>query len=218
MISGGQKPSIHRGCPLLIATSGIIASGKSTVARIVSAELRAVLHIADGIRDEILYSAKPSIEEAWTRSSAEGFTDEVYNEMFRRTRRSLREGRAVVVDGCFGTRALRDALREIANEYRAEFLFIECRCDREVIERRLAERSQSAGMDPSGWLHLLDRFEENWQPVEELDAEQHLLIDTGRPFEETWMVLTRRLEKIVKTFSPDVADIAMRSPEMRRGV
>ncbi len=218
MSSGNPLEVNHRRRPMLLAIGGIIASGKSTIARLASAELRAALHVADVIRDEILYRAEVSIDEAWQRTSADGFTDEVYSEMLRRARQGLAEGLAVVVDGCFGTRNLRNDVRALASEERAEFLFIECRCDRKVIERRLAERSLSTGTDPSGWLHLLDRFEEGWQPVDELSAHEHLVIDTARPFDETWSTLMARLEDFAGVVRPVAIDAPTLSPEMRRGV
>ena len=153
----------------LVVVAGLMASGKSTVARRIAAELDAELLVADEIRREDHEHGDPAAY--WP-----GFGAKVYGQMFARARELLGEGRAVVLDATFRTRALRAQAAALAKELGVPFQLVECRCDESLCRQRLAERP-----NPEGWLALFDLFLEHWEPVSELAPEQHARADTSKP-------------------------------------
>ena len=168
---------------MLIAVGGLVASGKSSVARATARALDAQHFEADAVRDEILHieSGQAAHEAAWPDNLAPGVSDRIYREMLDRARRSLLAGGSSVVDGCFARRSQRDAARAIAHGCDSRFLFVECCTSRAVLERRLRARSLEVGVRQTAWLALLDRIESRWEPVTELAADEYLPVDSARP-------------------------------------
>lgn len=167
----------------LIAVGGLVASGKSSVARETARVLGAVHVEADRVRDEILHieSGQTAHEAAWSTNLAPGVTDRIYREMLDRARQALSAGNFVVVDGCFALRSQRAGARTLARECDAHFLFVECRTSRPVLEQRLRARSLAAGVCDSAWFALLDRVESRWQSITELSEDEYLRVDSNLP-------------------------------------
>lgn len=157
--------------PFLIAVGGLLASGKSTVSRAVAAELDA-LHIeADELR--------ATFDRAGRRDAlAPGFSETVYDEMFARADAALAAGRAVVLDGTFRSRERRARARELARRHGAIFRFVECRVPEERVRERLTRRD-----DAKGWLAMLDHFLPLWEPADEIDEGERVVLDTSGPLE-----------------------------------
>ncbi|MFT4572774.1 MAG: aminoglycoside phosphotransferase family enzyme, partial [Myxococcota bacterium] len=108
--------------PMVVALSGLVATGKSSVARAVAHQIAAPLVSSDATRDFMLRdggdpAANACHEMDWEKSFHPGFRDEVYNEVFRRAEMVLASGRPIVIDGCFGTRSLRTRARQLAQRF-----------------------------------------------------------------------------------------------------
>ncbi|MEB2345387.1 MAG: ATP-binding protein [Deltaproteobacteria bacterium] len=154
--------------PFVVAVAGGIASGKSTLAARISASCGAPVASADAARAGGLAGLEPEAQQA------------AYAEMRQRAAEVLASGRPVVVDACFARRVQRDALRSLAGERGAKFLFVECRADAALTRRRLEERARGQGRPARDWLALRERLLASWEPLRELPREQHLVVDTSR--------------------------------------
>jgi predicted kinase len=184
-----NAPPERRREPLLVvATGGWVGTGKSTVSRAAARILGAPRLEVDRVSASLIHD--PPVEpirsgghwehEAdWERHFAPGFTDAVYAELFRQAHLVTESGRSVVLDGCFARQPLRDAARRMAEEGGARFVFLECRLDRGLHRRRIAERERNRGSDPGTWTALTSRSEQLWEPTTELDARDHRAIDTS---------------------------------------
>ena len=129
-----------------VAVGGLVASGKSTVARAIARRLDAERIEADDIRHELLERPAEILHEArWVRDLRTGFSDEVYRELLRRGGEVIDAGRSVVIDGCFPSAAWRESARRIALDSGARFLFVECRVPEAVSLERLSARDRAAG-------------------------------------------------------------------------
>jgi predicted kinase/ribosome-associated translation inhibitor RaiA len=173
--------------PTLVAVGGLVASGKSSIAR-EAARLLGAEHVeADQVRDEILHieSGQTAHEAAWLDNLAPGVTARVYSEMLDRAREGLLSGNSVIIDGCFALRSQRAGARSLAHECNTDFLFVECRTSRSELEQRLSARSLAAGIPDSAWLTLLNRVERRWEPVTEFSADENMWIDSARPLAST---------------------------------
>ncbi len=181
--------------PIVVVMSGLVASGKSTVARAIAFDVSAPIILSDHVRHKLL-GTSPDEElsvESWERAFAPSFPEEVYNEVFRHVGNVLGSGRPVVVDGCFGNRMHRTKIQDIARRHGVPFLFVECQCASEVAHERLSGRAATAAVSEEEWMAIYDGFRERWEPVDELPPEEHIAIDTGRPLEENVDILRRRL-------------------------
>jgi predicted kinase len=155
--------------PLLVAVAGMIASGKSTLARAVGSALRAPVVSGDRSRD---WLAEREPERALSTSA-------VYEVIARRAEAVLASGRPVMVDACLPTAAARAQLREVARRAGADFLVVECRVARSVLRRRLLERGRLGVPAAEDWMALLERSLGEWEPMTELPRTEHVAIHCG---------------------------------------
>lgn len=180
--------------PAVIVVAGVIASGKSTVADQLSFELSAPVVDADRTRKQLLglRVTAPVHEGAWQGAYDPGFTEEVYGEAFRRAGVVLASGRSVIVEASFRSRALRARARELAARHGVPFRLVECRAAPEVCRARLRERAKHASVS-DGRLAIFDDFLARFEPIDELPADEHLVLDTSRPMVDNLIVLREQL-------------------------
>jgi predicted kinase len=119
-------------------------------------------------------------------------TEKVYRELVRRGERVLRSRRPVVLDASFRSRAFRERAKELARSRGVPFVFVECRAPEDALRARLREREREQGVS-DGRLEIFDEFVARWEPVEELESGEHLVLDTSQPIEETERLLRDRL-------------------------
>jgi predicted kinase len=169
--------------PLAVAVTGRIASGKSTIARLVAERLGATLLVADRIREEAVadLARDGSPGDARLRALEHSVDDAVYAELLRRAEGELAAGRSVVLDAAFPERALRSAARGLAARQGACFRLVECRAGAASVRERLAARAAEAGVALGRWLALRDALDARFEPPEELPAAECLRLDTSRP-------------------------------------
>jgi hypothetical protein len=176
--------------PAVVAVGGLIASGKSTIAELLGNEMSAPVVDADRTRKSMVGvdAHHPLHEAAWSGSYDPSFTDRVYAEVMRRAGVVLASGRPVVLDASFRSAAFRRAARELAVAHGVPFRFVECRTEPDVCRRRLAERELTRGVS-DGRVAIFDAFRAGFEPVTELSAVEHLVLDTTRPVEENLTLL-----------------------------
>jgi predicted kinase len=141
--------------PLLVLTSGVSGSGKSTVAQCLAQHLGAVRVRSDVERKRLFALAattRPAPAELATLYGAEA-TQRTYARLGELARELLQAGVSVVVDAVALRRSERDALRSLAAECGARFSLVECRAPEAVlrarIERRLREANDASDADAS---------------------------------------------------------------------
>jgi len=168
--------------PAVYAVGGIIASGKSTVAQQLSARLDAPVVDADRTRKQLagVTPETPLRDAAFGGRYSEDATARVYAEVMRRASYVLESGRPVVLDASFRSRALRALARDLAARHGVAFRFVECRAPREVCLERLALRARGPSVS-DGRTEILDSFMARYEPVDELSADELLVLDTTRP-------------------------------------
>ncbi len=173
-----ERPGIV--APRLIAVGGHIAAGKSTVAEALSAQLAAPVVDTDRTRKQMLGVAPTEKVHVAPFSGAYDPTisERVYDEVLRRAEMVLASGRTVILDASFRTAASRRAAVELARSARVPFTFFECRVPDEVGRRRLRRRELEAGVS-DGRLEIFDAVAARWEPVDELPAEQHVVVRTA---------------------------------------
>jgi uncharacterized protein len=181
--------------PAVIAVGGVIASGKSTVAERVGLALSAPVVEADRTRKDVLglQATRRVDDAAWQGAYDPKFTNRVYAEVLRRADVVLSSGRPVVIDASFRSRAMRRAAMDAARRHGVPFRFIECRADADVCRARLVERARERSIS-DGRLEIFDEFCARFEPVNELAADDHIVLDTTRPFDQSLSALEARVD------------------------
>lgn len=178
--------------PLLVAISGGIGTGKTTLARVLAPRLDAKLISSDVVRKK-LAGLRPDTPQpaAW----GEGiYTAEhhrrTYDELHQRAAERLLAGERVILDASYREAAWRREARDTAQRAGAPFLLLETACPESIVRERLAGR----GAGPSdGRLELLEAQRRGSEPVgEEVAPGEHAVIDTGASLAAAVAVSLRR--------------------------
>lgn len=187
------RPSIC--APRVVAVGGVIASGKSTIADRIGAELSAPVVEADRTRKDMLcVPVTHSLKDgAWSGAYDPAFTDKVYAELLRRAEAVLASGRPVVLDASFRSRQMRAQARELATRHGVSFRLVECRAPVEACRQRLVERATAASVS-DGRLEIFDAFCAKFEPMDELRGAEHLVLDTSEPVQQSVALLRERLD------------------------
>jgi uncharacterized protein len=182
--------------PALIVVFGLIGTGKSTLARMLSLELSCVIISSDEVRKEII-GVGP------TERRYEGFdkgiyskniTDITYREVLNRGRRAIELGKVAILDASFSKRRFREVVFQEAEALGVPFYFIEIKASEEAIRRRLIERESKGESISDGRLEIFERFKESFEEANELPRDKHLVVNTDGTLEET---LTQTLKGII---------------------
>jgi uncharacterized protein len=183
---------------VVVAFGGLVASGKSTVARALAERIGAPRIVGDHVR-AFRMGATPSHEPTAAERLASlepGFEERLRRTLLAHAACVLDGGRAVVLDAGFARAHQRGAARELAARYGAAFRFVECRVDEATARRRLAARDASPG-DHGGWEPIYDAFRARWEaPGAELASEEHIAVDTTRLLAETLEIVAARLPPV----------------------
>ncbi|NNF26357.1 MAG: AAA family ATPase [Gemmatimonadetes bacterium] len=180
--------------PQLIVMTGLMGTGKSTVARLVGDAWAAVVLRSDKIRKEL--SGIPTHEHQYTGWQqgiySEERTEETYEEMHRRASEALASGAVVVLDGSYSRNRWRQAARELAAEHDAGFTMVETRCAPDRVRERLAEREQSGDDVSDGrWALAARQAEEYDPPLDDMAADWVPVRSDGPPDDLGYRVLVR---------------------------
>lgn len=161
----------------LIVFSGLPGTGKSMLAENLARYLRVPVFAKDWLEATILRSGRTfaGIENQL------GITG--YNLLTTLAERQLMLGQSVILDSVASTETIRNTWRELATQYYANWLVIECFCSDETIHR---SRLQTRSRNIPGWHELA------WYDIEKVRQyysawnEKRLRLDMVHPFEENY--------------------------------
>jgi putative hydrolase of the HAD superfamily len=168
----------------LIAMSGQVASGKSSVARALADVIGALCIEGDAVRRDLIAGPDAAAHEAdWWHVYERGFEQRAYAEFMQRAREALAGKRSVVLDACFPRNAQRLHARGLAREIGAAFLLVECVASEETVRARLAARDAEAGRD--AWPAVYAALAERYEACSELSEDEHRVISTDGSIESS---------------------------------
>jgi predicted kinase len=166
--------------PLLLLTTGLIGTGKSTVADGMAAALDLDVFSSDRVRKELVGASPQSSQRA---DYAQGiYGDDVnrrtYDALADRARHALVQGQSVLLDASFAKRAERDRVAALAHEIGARGCLLECLAPESVIRTRLKAREQSVEAVSDAREDILSDFQRNYESVREDTWACHVRLDT----------------------------------------
>lgn len=164
---------------------GVIASGKTTLARNLGEKLGWLAIHSDQVRKSL---AGVPLTQRVTVPFGEGLyapamSGRTYEEMFRQAAAQLRAGRSVILDGSFMRAADRQQARELAAQHQADIFFILCSCSPAETRRRLAQRAGNRQAVSDGREDILTEQQKRFEPIDDLTGVPVLKVATDRPLE-----------------------------------
>lgn len=147
---------------MLIIICGLQGTGKTTVAKKIAKKIKAFLFIADVIRRELFKKRKYNIEEH----------QRVYDEMFIRAKKLLKEKKDVILDATFTNKKDRIRAQKIAQKAKVDFKIIEVVCPENIIKKRIEKR---LGDESEARFEVYLKYKKFFNPV----ISKHIIIDTS---------------------------------------
>ncbi len=187
--------------PTLYVTFGLIASGKSTLARSLCVHEGLAQLSADEVRKQLLEVSPTTArkEDPFVGDYGQHMTERVYDELFARAKQILASGRGVVLDASFRAKGHRDRARKLAAQLGVSIRFVECFVDRSEALARLSERARRPHVS-DGRAEIYDAFAASFEAPDELPAEEYVRLQTAGPVE---LVLSGLLSSWAQAAAPD---------------
>ena len=171
-----------RSRPLLIITTGVVGTGKTTVAQALARRLGLVVISSDVIRKQLagVPLSQHRFEEMNTGIYSPEFSRKTYDALFSEAKQVLTEGGSVVLDAAFIRSGERQSAKKLAAEAGADFFIVECTLDEAVIKERLAQRLERGSVSDGRW-EILAPQQQQFEPVTEVPPANHITINTAVP-------------------------------------
>ncbi|MEK6758712.1 MAG: AAA family ATPase [Deltaproteobacteria bacterium] len=165
--------------PLLIISSGLSGTGKTTLSRAIASATGAVVISSDMVRKEL---AGISPQTHCVNGYGEGIyspelSARTYAEIISRAKTLLEKKRTVILDATFLRNSSIAAALTAAKEVGADTRIIRCVCPEEIIRENILKREsqvQQGGASDAGWEVYL-RQKGSLENI----AEDHLVVDTS---------------------------------------
>jgi len=181
--------------PCLILTSGLMGTGKSTIARALTDALGWKWLRSDIVRKELAgLSPREKRHEPFLRGIyAPDFSDRTYQSLLAQAGTLLQSGSSVILDASFKREQDRSAARELSRKTGGDFLLIECRCEEEIIRRRLSDRLLKGNGPSDGRWEIFQEQKDRFEKIQGWDPDLYLSLDTRFPLEECLQRIFRHL-------------------------
>jgi aminoglycoside phosphotransferase family enzyme/predicted kinase len=183
--------------PLVAVVMGRIASGKSTLAQALAAELGWPVLSSDRLRKEMAGFPlfERSSEAARSRLYSSEMTRKTYDKLINSALEQVQEGRSVILDATFAQRFHRETLAARFAPRGIAFRFIEAQADDEAVKQRLQEREAQPDEVSDARLEDFEMLTRLYETPTELGGGQLLGVRTTERLGET---VTSALKALVR--------------------
>jgi hypothetical protein len=171
--------------PTLWVVCGMMATGKSTVARALADCLQISTIRSDVVRKQLfkstnLASGVTDFEAGIYSRKATALT---YGRLLREAQAQIEKGRSVILDATFSHREQRREAMRLAQEMAAWIVFVQCTCSETTIRKRLLERTDDMSVSDARVRHL-DRHTAKFEEINELSAQCLINLNTEKAVAE----------------------------------
>ncbi len=185
--------------PTLILMAGLTGTGKSVRAASLAPRIGAEIIRTDILRKEMLHMAPAERHrEAFGRGIyREEVTWKTYDRVIELSSDKLTEGKSVIIDASFKSRAHRQRALAAAEKLKADFFIIECICPENIVRERLDMRTSDKGEASDGRWEIYLKQKETFDRITEVPEGLHIVLDASLTPDEC----TYRALKKIKGFS-----------------
>lgn len=184
-LQGAYRYALQFSRPTIWVIMGLPATGKSSVAQVISERLSLPLFQSDLIRKEMTGRPKDQAEIVPYGHGAYQSTlrQRVYAKMLSLAQEELKQGHSIVLDATFSKRRWRDEVRQLADDLGTNLIVVECSCDEETIRKRLSGRKNEFSISDARLQHLPHMIADYEKPTE-MPAEQYFQVESSLPSDE----------------------------------
>lgn len=183
--------------PVVLVFFGLIASGKSYLARAWSAKYGYACYNSDVVRKELAGIQPTQRQEADVDAGiySPAFSRRTYDTLVEHAASELAKGAAcVVLDGSYQAQSERQKLLARLGDL-SKVIFVLCRCEEVVVKQRLEQRAADPTAVSDGRWEIYLKQRKTFSPPEELAEEQLLTIETNSPVDALISILDEALER-----------------------
>ncbi len=181
--------------PALVLMAGLTGTGKSVRAYSLAPRTGAEIIRTDILRKEMLHMApaEKHYEAFGTGIYREEVTRKTYDKAIELASQKLTEGKSIIIDASYRSRADRQRALAAAERLKADFFIIECTCPENIIRKRLDMRTSDKAEASDGRWEIYLAQKEAFERITEMPEDSHIIIDTSHTQEECTY---RALQKI----------------------
>lgn len=173
--------------PTVLAVTGRIASGKSTLAQALGSELGWEVYSSDHIRKKMagfpLYERSSSV--ARKRLYSASMTEQTYRRLFAAAAARLKQNRNAILDATFAKRAQRKLLTKRFGKPGLGWRLIEACAPNAIVKQRLRAREARPEVISDARLEDFTPLNDLYEPPDELPARQRTRVVTNRSLDRT---------------------------------
>ncbi|MEW6143199.1 MAG: AAA family ATPase [Chloroflexota bacterium] len=169
--------------PALLIVSGLMGTGKTTLAEAVGRKTGAVVISSDVVRKRIagIQPTERRYEGFESGIYSADFTKKTYDTLYAEASRLLAQGQSVILDASFKKRDERLRAAEVAVKAGARFVVVECVLDEAIITERLRGRAVKGTSASDGRLEILGAQKADFDTIAEFSKTNHIVVDTSHP-------------------------------------
>jgi aminoglycoside phosphotransferase family enzyme/predicted kinase len=192
-LAGRYAEALRR--PWLLATCGLMGSGKSALAAALAQRLDLQVLSSDATRKQLagLPPTAPAPDAYGDGLYSAAWTEATYARLFADAERLLAQGHSVLIDASFQRAQHRRQVQELAQRLGAEFCLLECWCPEAELQRRLQNRVARGKSVSDGRWELVAQQRRAFEPLFETPPSQHLRVDTTPPPEAVAAAVLQQL-------------------------
>ena len=172
--------------PYVFIFMGLIASGKSTLAKAFSAKLHCEYYNSDVERKKL---ANVALTKGGTSDFEGGiytpeFTRLTYDTLLSKGKTQVGQNCSVVLDGSYSKQVERQKIRDGFAETGAQLFFILCEVSEQVTQKRLQIRGQDKNAVSDGTFEIYSIQKQGFEYPSELDPSCFITIETDGDVEQ----------------------------------
>ena len=168
--------------PMLLIVCGMVASGKSTVARLLSARTGFSVIDSDSMRKQLagISPTTRAAEKYLSGIYSSEFTRLTYDALLKAAEDQLAKGHGVIIDATFGNVEHRRPFTDLASRFHVPLLFLECQADEDTIRRRLKERQSDETQASDATWSVYEQMRSDYHAPSEIPESGRVELDTER--------------------------------------
>jgi len=180
--------------PLVLITSGLVGTGKSTIAQALSQSLGLTVISSDIVRKKLagISPDEHRFDQFESGIYSKDFSRKTYEEMFAQAKALLSRGQSVILDASFKKKQDRLLAGSLAAELKADFLVIECTLDEDIVKSRLEQRLKKGSVSDGRW-EIFESQKRDFDKIMEFSLQNHIIVDTSRPAGDIITMISERI-------------------------